>query len=203
MKIALIGATGNVGGCLLDEALNRGHQVTAITRHASTLVSRPGLETAELDVADTAALTEVLRGQDAVISSVRFLQASAETILEPVLASGVKRLMVVGGAGSLRLGDGSRLVDSPKFPEAARAEALAGGEFLEALRQEREINWTFISPSALFARGERTGRYRQGQDHLLLDEQGKSWISIEDYAIAMLDELQSGQHPSQRITVGY
>jgi len=203
MKIALIGATGNVGACLLDEALGRDHQVTAISRHASGLAPRPGLETVELDIADTAALADTLRGHDAVISSVRFLQASVEAILDAVLASGVKRLLVVGGAGSLLLNDGSLLVDSPQFPAAARDEALAGCEFLKALGRRSEINWTFISPSALFARGERTGQYRQGHDHLLVDEQGKSWISIEDYAIAMLDELENGQHPSQRITFGY
>ncbi|MNF29921.1 hypothetical protein SAMN05216201_10539 [Pseudomonas linyingensis] len=203
MKVALIGATGNVGGVLLEEALGRGHQVTAIARHAAALAPRPGLTVAELDVADMASLSEVLRGHDAVISSVRFLQLSAATLLAPVRASGVGRLLVVGGAGSLQLPDGSRLVDSPSFPAVARAEALAGCEFLAALASQSELSWTFIAPSAQFARGERTGRYRLGLDRLLVDEQGKSWISVEDFAIALLDELQRGRHPSQRITVGY
>jgi hypothetical protein len=203
MKVALMGATGNVGGCLLEEALNRGHQVTALARNASALAPRAGLRTADLDIADSAAVAEVLRGHDAVISSVRFLQASAERVLKPVQASGVRRLLVVGGAGSLLLGDGSRLVDSPNFPPVARAEALAGCEFLEALPRQHEISWTFICPSALFARGERTGRYRLGLDRMLADENGKSWISMEDYAIALLDELERGRHPAQRITVGY
>ncbi|MNE34746.1 hypothetical protein D3C80_1284810 [compost metagenome] len=109
----------------------------------------------------------------------------------------------MGGAGSLQLPDGSRLVDSPSFPAVARAEALAGCEFLAALASQSELSWTFIAPSAQFARGERTGRYRLGLDRLLVDEQGKSWISVEDFAIALLDELQRGRHPSQRITVGY
>ncbi len=203
MKVALLGATGNVGGSLLEEALNRGHQVTAIARHASALAPRPGLRTADLDIADSAAVAEVLRGHDAVISSIRFLHASAASVLTPVQASGVRRLLVVGGAGSLLLGDGSRLVDSPSFPEVARGEALAGCEFLEALKRLHEISWTFICPSALFVRGERTGRYRLGLDSLLIGENGKSWVSMEDYAIALLDELERGRHPAQRITVGY
>lgn len=110
---------------------------------------------------------------------------------------------MVGGAGSLLLPDGSRVIDSQGFPAEYKAEASAGAEFLEALRQERELDWTFLSPSAEFVETERTGTFRLGQDHLLVSAEGRSWISFADYAIAMIDEVEKHQHPRQRFTVGY
>jgi len=109
----------------------------------------------------------------------------------------------VGGAGSLLLPDGTRVIDSEGFPEAYKAEASAGAEFLANLREERDLDWTFLSPSAEFVEGERTGKFRLGQDDLLVSSEGRSWITFADYAIAMLDEVQAPKHSRQRFTVGY
>ncbi|MCA3191577.1 MULTISPECIES: NAD(P)-dependent oxidoreductase [unclassified Cupriavidus] len=203
MKIAIIGATGNVGSRLTDEALRRGHTVTALARQASTLPAREGVTARDVDVADTSALAAALRGSDAVISTVRFLQTSASQIVAAVKAAGVERLLVVGGAGSLYVAPGVQLVDTPTFPDAYKAEASAGRDFLDALRAETSLAWTFLSPSALFTPGERTGKFRVGNDDLLTAADGKSWISMEDYAIAMLDEIEQPKHVRERFTVGY
>ena len=203
MKIAIIGATGNVGTRLTDEALRRGHSVTALARQASKLQARNGVTTRDVDVADAQALADALRGDDVVISTVRFLQTTAAQIVDAVKAAGVKRLLVVGGAGSLYAAPGVQLVDTPEFPELYKAEASAGRDFLNALQRESQLEWTFLSPSALFPPGERTGKFRLGKDDLLVDANGKSWISMEDYAIAMLDEIEKPAHSRQRFTVGY
>ena len=165
MKIAIIGATGRVGTRLIDEALRRGHQVTAIARTASKLPARAGLTAKDVDVADQAALVAALAGNDVAFSTVRFLQANADQIVGAVKKAGVPRLLVVGGAGSL--------------------------------------NWTFVSPSAIFEPGERTGHFRVGKDTLLVDANGKPWVSMEDYAIGFLDETEKPAHPRQRFTIGY
>ena len=203
MKIAIIGATGNVGSRLIEESLRRGHAVTAIARQASKLPGRDGVTTRDVDVADTQALADALRGNDAVISTVRFLQTSAAQITAAVKAAGIRRLLVVGGAGSLYVAPGVQLVDTPSFPDAYKAEASAGRDFLNALRAETELDWSFLSPSALFTPGERTGKFRLGKDELLTAADGKSWISMEDYAIAMLDEIEQPKHVRERFTVGY
>lgn len=203
MKIAIIGATGNVGSRLTDEALRRGHTVTALARKASQLPARSGLTTQDVDVGNAEALANALRGNDVVISTVRFLQASAAQITGAVKAAGVKRLLVVGGAGSLLVAPDVQLVDTPNFPDAYKAEASAGRDFLNALRGESDLDWTFLSPSALFTPGERTGKFRLGNDTLLTAADGKSWISMEDYAIAMLDEIEQPTHVRARFTVGY
>jgi len=203
MKFAIIGATGNVGSRLTDEALRRGHTVTALARKASQLPARSGLTTQDVDVANAEALANALRGNDVVISTVRFLQASAAQITGAVKAAGVKRLLVVGGAGSLLVAPDVQLVDTPNFPDAYKAEASAGRDFLNALRGESDLDWTFLSPSALFTPGERTGKFRLGNDTLLTAADGKSWISMEDYAIAMLDEIEQPTHVRARFTVGY
>ncbi len=203
MKIAIIGATGNVGSRLIEESLRRGHAVTAIARQASKLPGRDGVTTRDVDVADTQALADALRGNDAVISTVRFLQTSAAQITAAVKAAGIRRLLVVGGAGSLYVAPGVQLVDTPSFPDAYKAEASAGRDFLNALRAETGLDWSFLSPSALFTPGERTGKFRLGKDELLTAADGKSWISMEDYAIAMLDEIEQPKHVRERFTVGY
>jgi len=203
MKIAIIGATGRVGTRLIDEALRRGHTVTALSRKASSLAPRPGLTSRDVDVADGAALAAALAGHEIAISTVRFLDAKPEQIIAPVKQGGVPRLLVVGGAGSLYVAPGKQLVDTPGFPEIYKAEALAGRDFLNALRTEQALDWTFLSPSALFEPGTRTGAYRSGKETLLADANGKSWISMEDYAIAMLDEIEKPAHSRQRFTVGY
>lgn len=203
MKIALIGATGNVGSSLLTELLKRGHQVTGIARHPERLEPRQGVTARSGDVMDPAGLVPLLRGHDVVISSVRFLASDPRLLLEAVKKAGVKRLLVVGGAGSLEVAPGVQLLDTPNFPEVAKAEASAGREFLNVLRNEQDLDWTFLSPSALFAAGERTGRFRLGTDQLLVDAKGESKISFEDFAMAMIDELETPRHSRQRFTVGY
>ncbi|WP_455282876.1 NAD(P)-dependent oxidoreductase [Cupriavidus necator] len=202
MKIAIIGATGRVGTRLIDEALRRGHQVTAIARQASSLPAREGVTARNVDATDSAALSAALLGHDVVISTARFAQLNAQQVISAVRHAGVPRLLVVGGAGSLYVAPGVQLVDTPEFPEAYKAEALAGRDFLNALRGERQIDWTFLSPSALFEPGERTGKFRIGEENLLSDAARKSWISMEDYAIAMLDEIEKPAHSRQRFTVG-
>jgi len=202
-KIAIIGATGRAGSQLLEEALHRGHSVLAIARDPSALHGRAGVTVQALDVTDSAALQKAVAGVDAVLSAAHFSTIAPHAIIEPVKRAGVKRLLVVGGAGSLLLPSGHRVIDSPDFPEAYKAEASAGGRFLEALRQEQNLDWTFLSPSAEFVEGERTGHYTLGKDHLLIGADGKSWITFADFAIAMIDELEKPAHSRQRFTVGY
>jgi len=202
-KIAIIGATGRAGSQLLEEALRRGHSVTAIARDTSKLGNRAGVVTKDVDVADGAALQAAVAGHDVVISAAHFSTIPVNAIIDPVKKAGVKRLLVVGGAGSLLLPTGSKVIDSPGFPDAYRAEASAGGVYLDTLRQEKDLDWTFLSPSAEFVEGERTGQFRVGKDDLLVSAEGRSWITFADYAIALLDEVQTPKHSRQRFTVGY
>ena len=202
-KIAIIGATGRAGSQLLEEALRRGHSVVAIARNTDTLAARAGVTIEQVDALNADALQQAISGSDVVISAAHFATLPAAAVIGPVKKAGVKRLLVVGGAGSLLLPDGSRVIDSPGFPAEYKAEASAGAEFLEALRQEQELDWTFLSPSAEFVETERTGRFRLGHDHLLVSAEGRSWISFADYAIALIDEVEKHQHPRQRFTVGY
>ena len=203
MKIALIGITGRAGSRIADELLRRGHQVTGIARNPADVAERPGLVARPGDATDPAALAPLLAGHDAVISATRFVSADAQPLVEAVQAAGVPRLLVVGGAGSLRVAPGVMLIDTPEFPDAYKPEARAGVVFLDALRRERTLDWTFLSPSALFEPGARTGKFRLGADDLLADDEGKSWISMEDYAIALVDELEAPRHTHRRYTVGY
>jgi putative NADH-flavin reductase len=203
MKVALIGATGNVGTRVLAELLSRRHSVTAIARHPEKVPAQPGVTAKRGDVFDKAGLTDLLAGHDAVISAVRFSGSDARTLIDAVKAAGVPRYLVVGGAGSLEVTPGQKLVDTPTFPAAYKPEALKGGEFLQALRAEKDLDWTFLSPSAMIAAGQRTGKFRLGGDQLLSDENGKSSISYEDFAVAMVDELEKPAHSRRRFTVGY
>ncbi len=202
-KIAIIGATGRAGSQLLEEALRRGHGVTAIARDTSKIDPREGVVSKAVDALDAAALQAAIAGHDVVISAAHFATLPASAVVGPVKKAGVKRLLVVGGAGSLLLPDGTRVIDSEGFPEAYKAEASAGAEFLANLREERDLDWTFLSPSAEFVEGERTGKFRLGQDDLLVSSEGRSWITFADYAIAMLDEVEAPKHSRQRFTVGY
>lgn len=202
-KIAIIGATGRAGSQLLEEALRRGHSVTAIARDTSKIGACAGVVSKNVDVLDAAALQDAVAGHDAVISAAHFATVPASALIGPVKQAGVKRLLVVGGAGSLLLPDGTRVIDSAGFPAEYKAEASAGAAFLEALRQEQELDWTFLSPSALFLEGERTGKFRVGKDDLLVNAEGQSWITFADYAIALIDEVETPKHSRQRFTVGY
>ncbi|AJE98529.1 NAD(P)-dependent oxidoreductase [Pandoraea apista] len=206
MKVALIGITGRVGTRVAAELLERGHTVTGIVRNPERVEAETGLSVVKGDAADPASLAPVLAGHDAVISAGRFVSMDAAKLIDAVKQAKVPRLLVVGGAGSLEIAPGKALIDTPEFPEAYKPEASAGRVFLQVLRAEPKdspLNWTFLSPSALFEPGERTGKFRVGGDGLLVDANGKSWISMEDYAIALVDELEKNQHPRARFTVGY
>ncbi|NUT78078.1 NAD(P)-dependent oxidoreductase [Pseudomonas sp. C1C7] len=202
-KIAIIGATGRAGSQLLEEALRRGHSVTAIARDPSKIGQRVGVVSKAVDALDGAALQAAIAGHDVVISAAHFATLPASAVIGPVKAAGVKRLLVVGGAGSLLLPDGTRVIDSAGFPAEYKAEAGAGAEFLAQLRQEQDLDWTFLSPSVEFVEGERTGSFRIGKDDLLVSGEGRSWITFADYAIAILDEIEAPKHSKLRFTVGY
>ena len=203
MKIAVIGASGNAGSRITTELVRRGHAVTAIVRTPAKVAQLANVTAVKGDVADKAGLTALLKGHDVAISSVHFLASDPAKLIAAAKASRVGRYIVVGGAGSLEVAPGVRLVTTPNFPPQYKAEAEAGGAFLDLLRRENELNWTFISPSALFVAGERTGKFRLGGDQLLSAADGKSWISFEDYAVALADEIERPAHARQRFTVGY
>lgn len=203
MKIALIGASGRVGSRLLTELLSRGHEVTGIARDTSTLTSRLKLVLKTADANQPSQLTPLLAGHDVVISAMRFESSDPVALMGAVEQAGGHRLMVVGGAGSLEVAPGKALIDAPGFPAAYKPEAEAGRKFLDVLRSEKQLDWTFLSPSAEFAPGERTGKFHLGGDQLLSDANGKSWISMEDFAIAFADELETPKHSRRRFTVGY
>lgn len=202
MNVALIGATGNAGSRILAELTNRGHSVTAIVRNPDQVSQLAGVTATKGDANDQAALADLLKGHDAVISSVMFIASDPAKLIGAVRASSVKRYLVVGGAGSLEVAPGLKVVDTPDFPAEYKAEATAGGVFLDALRKVDDLDWTFLSPSAMFVPGERTGTFRLGTDQLLANDQGSS-ISFEDYAIALVDELEQPAHVRERFTVGY
>lgn len=201
-KVALIGASGQAGSRILKELSDRGHSVTAIARSPEKIAVLPGVTARKGDVLDRDGLAELLRGHDAVISSVHFSDTDPRVLIGAVKASGAGRYLVVGGAGSLEVAPGQRLVDKPNFPAAYKVEATRGATFLDLLKLENDLDWTFLSPSAIFAPGERTGKFRVGKDTLLSNENGSN-ISFEDYAIAMVDEIERPAHSRERFTVGY
>jgi hypothetical protein len=203
MKIAVIGASGNAGSRITAELARRGHSVTAIARHPEKIAAQANVTPTGGDVMDQAGLARLLAGHDAAISSVHFLASDPVRLIAAAKESKVGRYLVVGGAGSLEVAPGVRLVTTSGFPVAYKAEAEAGGAFLDLLRAEKELNWTFLSPSALFVAGERTGKFRLGIDQLLTAADGKSSISFEDFAVALADEIERPAHVRQRFTVGY
>ena len=203
MKVALIGISGRVGSRLAAELLKRGHTVTGIARNINKVGARDGLMVKPEDATTAPTLAPLLARHDAVVSASRFQTSDATALVDAVKKAGVKRLLVVGGSGSLEVAPGYALKDAPQFPPAFKPEASAGSEFLTTLRREDVLDWTFLSPSVEFAPGERTGAFRLGGDQLLVDENGKSWISMEDFAIAMVDELERPTHSRRRFTVGY
>ena len=209
-KIVLIGASGFVGSALLNEALNRDFEVTAVVRHPEKIK----IENENLKVvkADVSALDEV--AADAVISAFNPGWNNPDiydetikvylTIIDGVKKAGVNRFLMVGGAGSLFIAPGLRLMDSGEVPENILPGVKALGEFyLNFLKKEKEIDWVFFSPAADMRPGVRTGRYRLGKDDMIVDIVGNSHISVEDYAAAMIDELEYPKHHQERFTIGY
>lgn len=210
MKIALIGASGMIGQRIAAEALSRGHEVTALVRDPSRVEARPGLTAQAADVTDGASVAGLVAGHDAVIAAYstgagdpQLYSQVAHNLIAGLKEAGVRRLLVVGGAGSLEIVPGVQLVDTPEFPAAWRAGASALRDALNVYRQERELEWTFLSPAIMIQPGERSGVFRLGTDQPVFDAQGNSQISAEDYAVAMIDELEQPQHIRQRFTVGY
>jgi putative NADH-flavin reductase len=203
MKIAVIGASGNAGSRITAELARRGHSVTAIARHPEKIAIQANVTPTKGDVMDQAGLAGLLAGHDAAVSSVHFLASDPAKLIGAAKESKVGRYLVVGGAGSLEVAPGVRLVTTPGFPVVYKAEAEKGAAFLDLLRAETELNWTFLSPSALFTAGDRTGKFRLGIDQLLTAADGKSSISFEDFAVALADEIERPAHIRQRFTVGY
>jgi uncharacterized protein len=203
MKIAVIGASGNAGSRITAELARRGHNVTAIARNPEKIARQANVTPTRGDVMDQAGLARLVTGHDAAISSVHFLASDPVKLIGAAKESKVGRYLVVGGAGSLEVAPGVRLVTTPGFPVAYKAEAEKGAAFLDLLRAEKELNWTFLSPSALFVAGERTGKFRLGTDQLLTAADGKSSISFEDFAVALADEIERPAHIRQRFTIGY
>lgn len=212
MHIVLIGASGYVGSALLEEALARGHQVTALVGHPEKLASRPNLTVLKTDVLDTAALIGRLRSHDAAISAFSghartevydYYVRGMHSIIAATKAAGVPRLLVVGGAASLEVSPGVQLLDTPEFPTQWKETAAGAREALNLLRAEPQLDWSFLSPSAYLEPGERSGQFRLGTDQLLIGTDGKSRISLQDYAMAMIDELEKPAHSRRRFTVGY
>lgn len=205
MRIAIIGATGLVGTRIVSESLDRGHEVTAIVRNPDALPAHPKLRAARGDVAEPAELASLVAGHDVVISAFNPGKdergTGARSIVDAVKRAGVERLLVVGGAGSLEVAPGRRLVDQPDFPAQWKDGALRTADFLDLLRGETDLDWVFVSPAAMLAPGERTGHYRVGGDRLMTDSDGESRISLEDYAVAMLDEAERPQHHRTRFSV--
>jgi putative NADH-flavin reductase len=202
MKIAVIGATGKAGSRIVKELVSRGHNVTAITRGVTALSPEKNVTAAAVDANDVKALSDVLAGHDAVISSAMFMTADPAKLIEAVTRSGVKRYFVVGGAGTLEVAPGVRVIDSPDIPAEYLPEMRGGERMLNSLKGT-DLDWTFLSPGLEFAPGERTGAFRLGSDQLLMDGQGRSRISMEDYAIAVADEIETPQQVKARYTIGY
>jgi uncharacterized protein len=213
MKIAVIGATGNIGSRIVREALDRHHEVTAVGRHPERLDLRDAkLSTAAADVTAADQVTKVVAGHDAIVCAVgpapdgsqpTLLVDAARAVIEGARRAHVKRLVNVGGAGSLYVAPGLQLVDTPTFPAAWKGVANAHRDALAIFMAVTDLDWTYVSPAAVIEPGARTGHFRRGGDELLVDAQGHSKISIEDYAIAVVDELEKPRALRGRITVAY
>lgn len=212
MQIALLGATGNIGQQVATEALGRGHKVTAVTRHPSQVRDDDGrLTKTRADATAAAQLEQVIASHDAVICAVgpsedetpEMIVESARALAAAAMRAGVKRLVIVGGAGSLSVRPGVELLATPDFPAELRDVALAHREALEIWRRVKDLDWTYVSPAAEVASGKRTGLYRVGHNELLTDSRSKSRISVEDLAIALVDQAETNGHVHERINVAY
>lgn len=214
-NVVLIGASGFVGNAILNELLSRGHKVTAVVRKPEKInVSNSNLGIVKADVADTNAMVGICKGKEAIISAYNPGWTNPDIyeetlrnyplILEAAKRSGAKRLLCVGGAGTLFCAPGLRVVDSGAIPDAIMGGVKSLGEFyLSTLMNEKDIDWIFFSPAGTLESGKRTGKFRLGKDDLIIDENGISHISVEDYAVAMVDELENPKHHCERFTIGY
>lgn len=212
MRIALFGATGRIGQRILQEALTRGHEVTAIIRDPVRLSNTsPRLKLLKGDVLDPTRVSATVVGHEVVISAIgprrdadpNVIVEAAHSLLAGLKGAGVKRLLVVGGSGSLEVVPGVQFVDSPDFPIARKPIALAQRDAFEAYRRDGTLEWTYVSPPASIEPGQRTGMYRTGGNQLVTDKQGRSFISMEDYAVALVDEVENPKFIRRRFTVAY
>ena len=215
MKIVLFGATGNIGQRIAAEALSRGHEVTGVVRDPSVATSPdPRVKLVRGDATDESSVAGAVKGADAVVSAISprpnkqglpapSLTKATRALLGGLPRGNVKRLLVVGGAGTLTVG-GKRVMDLPTFPAEYKAEAQEGANALEVLRNEgAKLEWTFLSPAAEIGPGKRSGNYRTTGDEFLADAQGKSFITFEDYAVAVIDELEKPRNVRKRFGVAY
>jgi len=212
MKIAIFGAGGRIGSRIVDEALNRGHDVTAVVRHPENYTKiHEHLKVAKADLFKSQDVETGAFNQDAVVSAyspAAGVPPSTITEVAPTLINGlkqahVKRLIVVGGAGSLEVAPGKQLVDTPDFPEAYKPASLAHREALKIYQKEKDLDWTFVCPSAVIMPGERTGKFRTAANQLLTAENGKSYISMEDFAAGIIDEIENPMYIREIFTIGY
>jgi len=209
MNILIIGATGTLGSRILTELVSRGHNVTAVVRDPSKLETHENVTATAADIFDSASIADAAEGADVVVSAYgpgpehpELLLKATQALIAGVEASGVKRLIAVGGAGSLEVAPGLQLVDAPDFPPSWRSIAIAHRDALELLRASH-LDWTSVSPAAFIRPGERTGKYRVGKDQLLVDAEGQSKISAEDFAIAIADEVENARHIRGRFTAAW
>ena len=217
MKVALIGATGFVGTAILKELVDRGHEVIAIARHPEKLmIKSPLIHSVAVDVMDKDQVAKAVKGSDVVVSAYNsgwtnpkiyedFI-AGSRAIQAGISAAGVKRYIVIGGAGSLEIKPGLQLIDTPQFPAEYKPGASAARDYLSELRHETELEWTYFSPAILMnheTSGVRKGHYRLGLDNPVFDAEGKSVLSVEDLAIAIVDEVEHPKHIRQRFTAAY
>lgn len=216
MKIVLFGATGNIGQRITREAVSRGHEVIGVVRDPEVQKSPdPNASLVKGDATDPASVAKVAKGADAIVSAISprvssrglpapSLAGAARAVIAGATKAGVKRVIFVGGAGSLEVAPGQRLMDQPGFPAPYKAEAQEGAEMLDVVRNEAAgLHWTYISPAAEISAGHRTGRYRTTGDQFIPDNKGQSRISFEDYAVAVVDELEHGNHVGRRFGVAY
>jgi uncharacterized protein len=216
MKIVVIGATGNIGNRIVKEALSRGHEVTGVVRDPSAVLTPdPRIRLVKGDATRAGDVARAVKGADAVVSAISprpnarglpapSLQANARALIAGLRSAQVKRVLYVGGASSLEVAPGQALADQPDFPEIYKAEAREGREALAVWRNEAEgLDWTYLSPAVEIGPGQRTGKYRTTGDKVLFDSAGKSFISFEDYAVAVLDELERPRNIGRRFGVAY
>lgn len=211
MKVAVLGGTGNIGRRLVSEALERGHRVTVLARRTERPLSELGVGVQRADLHQPQELEAGIQGQDALISAVgpgpgepaSIVVDAARAVAAACMRAEVPRVLIVGGAGSLNVKPGLELLLSEGFPPSSREIALAHREALEIWRKVKELDWTVISPPALIYPGARSGRYRTGHNDVLFDAEGQSRISLEDFALAVVDELERHAHGHERITFGY
>lgn len=209
MKVVLFGASGMIGSRVLTELVSRGHTVTAVARHPEKVKAGAGVTVVAGDVNDAASVAAAAKGADAAVGAIAPLHENPEAIVDSYRSllkglgeAGVKRLIVVGGAGSLEVAPGVQLVDTPEFPAAWLGVARAHRDVLPVLKAS-EFDWSYFSPAALIQPGERTGKFRLGGTRLVATDNGESKISAEDYAVALVDELETSKHIRQQFTIAY